>query len=60
MRLSVLLSWNTFALIALSLIPSKSRGHYESSFKLFHECDSVMGALVLLPSGEGTFQRDSD
>lgn len=29
---AVLLSWNPFALIALSLIASKSRGHYECGF----------------------------
>lgn len=57
---AVLLRLNPFALVALSLIPSKSRGHYECSIKLSHECDGVMGALVLIPSGEGTFQRGSD
>lgn len=57
---AVLLSWKPFALMALSWIPSESRGHYQCSFKLFHECDCVMGALVLHPSGQRTFQRGSD
>lgn len=55
---AVLLSWKP--LMALSWIPSESRGHYQCSFKLFHECDCRMGALVLLPSGQRTFQRGSD
>lgn len=31
----------------------EQRGHSECGFKLFHECDCVMGSLVLLPSGGG-------
>lgn len=47
---NVLLSWNPFAIVALSLITLKSRVQYESSFKLLHERDSKIEALVLLLS----------
>lgn len=50
---AVLLSLNPFALIALSLIPSKSTMSVVLSCSV--NVTVWWGALVLLPSGEGTF-----